>query len=129
MMKIQNAEDAFRRLAAAARRGHPVTITYTREDGSETVRTIEVYVITRSKAGNRYAKAMVRTEDPAGELRSFRLDRISFLTEHRTAYKLTVPVPKSVQIPVVRTAAEILREMHDTGRTVTAPAETLETAA
>lgn len=117
MKKITDSEQAFRILVKAAKRSHPVTVTYTRQDGTETVRTIEVYQLTRSKAGDRYAKAMVRTDDPAGELRSFRLDRISALTVHRTAYKLTVPEPKSVQRPVIRPAAEILREMHDTGRT------------
>lgn len=111
MIKVTNADQAGRLLAGAARRGFPVTVTYTREDGTQTVRTIEVISVKRSKAGNRYASAMVRTDTPGGELRSFRLDRISFLTVHRTAYILTVPVPKSMQVPTVRPVAEILREM------------------
>jgi len=122
MLKVTDPEHAFRLLKDAGRRHHPVTITYTREDGTTTVRTIEVVKITRSAAGNRYANAMTRAskpdDDPAGELRSFRLDRISALTVHRTAYKLTPPVPKSVQHPIVRPAAEILREMAAAGGTV-----------
>lgn len=113
MKSITNPEQAFRLLADAGRKHHPVTITYTRADGSETIRTIEVYEITRSKAGDRYAKAMVRTEDGAGELRSFRLDRIRFATVHRTRFLLTVPEPKHYQRPVQRPAADILREIHE----------------
>lgn len=111
MIKIQDSEDAYRRMVKAAGKHFPVTITYTREDGSTTIRTIEVYEFTRNKAGDRYVKAMVRTEKPEGELRSFRLDRVLSITVHRTAYKLTVPTPKNVQIPVSRPVAEILREM------------------
>lgn len=121
MKKVSSTEQAFTLLTRAARKGHPVTVSYTREDGSQTVRTIEVYAITRNKAGDRYAKAMVRTENPAGELRSFRLDRITAVTEHRTRYLLTVPAPKSVQTPVIRPVAEILREMHE-GTPQAAPA-------
>lgn len=110
MIKIRNTEDAYRRMVKAAGKHFPVTITYTRQDGSTTIRTIEVYEFTRNKAGDRYVKAMVRTEG-AGELRSFRLDRVVSITVHRTAYKLTVPTPKNVQIPVSRSVPEILREM------------------
>lgn len=113
MIRIKNTEHAFRLLTKAGRKHHPVTVSYTRADGSETVRTIEVYEITRSKAGDRYAKAMVRTEDGAGELRSFRLDRIRFATVHRTSFLLTVPEPKHYQRPVTRPAADILREIHE----------------
>lgn len=111
MIRIKSPQDAARRMTAAARNHFPVTITYTREDGSTTIRTIEVYEFTRNKSGDRYVKAMVRTDKPEGELRSFRLDRVVFLTVHRTSYKLTVPEPKSVQRPVRRPAAEILNEM------------------
>jgi predicted DNA-binding transcriptional regulator YafY len=127
MRKITGTEDAYRRMVQAAKRHHPVTITYTRQDGTTTVRTIEVYEFTRNKAGDRYVKAMVRTEDPAGELRSFRLDRVTAITVHRTAYKLTVPEPKSALRPVVRPVAEILREMHE-GTPVTGPARKIRTA-
>lgn len=111
MIKIKGTEDAYRRMVKAAGKHFPVTITYTRQDGSITVRTIEVYELTRNKKGDRYAKAMVRTDSPAGELRSFRLDRVLSITVHRTAYKLTVPTPKSIQIPISRPVPEILREM------------------
>jgi predicted DNA-binding transcriptional regulator YafY len=122
MIKITSPEHAARRMTYAARNHFPVTITYTRQDGTQTVRTIEVYEFTRNKAGDRYVKAMVRAskpeDNPAGELRSFRLDRVNFITIHRSHFKLTVPEPKSVQRPVVRPADEILREMAGAGRTV-----------
>lgn len=122
MLKITSPEQAARRMTYAARHHFPVTITYTRQDGSVTVRTIEVYEFTRNKAGDRYVKAMTRAsspdDSPAGELRSFRLDRVVSLTVHRSHFILTVPEPKHVQRPVVRPAAEILREMAGAGRTV-----------
>jgi predicted DNA-binding transcriptional regulator YafY len=111
MIKITSPEQAARRMTYAASHHFPVTITYTRQDGSVTIRTIEVYEFTRNKNGDRYVKAMVRTDSPAGELRSFRLDRVNALTVHRTHFVLTVPTPKSMQIPIVRPAEEILREM------------------
>jgi predicted DNA-binding transcriptional regulator YafY len=120
MKKISSSEQAFSVLTRAARRGHPLTVSYTREDGSQTVRTIEVYMITRNKEGDRYARAMVRTENPAGELRTFRLDRITAVTEHRTRYLLVVPAPKHLQTPVSRPVGEILREMHEGTPAVTA---------
>lgn len=121
MIKITSPEHAARRMTYAARHHFPVTITYTRQDGTQTVRTIEVYEFTRNKAGDRYVKAMVRAsrtdDNPAGELRSFRLDRVDAITIHRTRFQLTVPEPKSVQRPIVRPADEILREMAGAGRT------------
>lgn len=122
MIKITSTEQAARRMTYAAKHHFPVTVTYTRVDGTQTVRTIEVYEFTRNKAGDRYVKAMVRAskpeDDPAGELRSFRLDRVNAITVHRSRFILTVPEPKHVQRPVVRPAAEILREMVGAGRTV-----------
>jgi len=122
MIKTTSVKDTARRLTYAASHHFPVTVTYTRQDGSVTVRTIEVYEFTRNKAGDRYVKAMVRAsgpkDSPAGELRSFRIDRVVSLTIHRTHFILTVPEPKHVQRPVVRPAAEILREMAGAGRTV-----------
>lgn len=64
----------------------PVTITYTKADGSTTIRTIEIYDVKVTKAGDVILKAMDRD---SGESRTFRLDRISHYTIHRTAY--TVP--------------------------------------
>lgn len=67
----------------AIRRAKPVTITYVRADGEETVRTIEPYEIVETKAGNTIVKAMDRK---TGECRSWRIDRVLFYTVHRTRF-------------------------------------------
>jgi predicted DNA-binding transcriptional regulator YafY len=82
----ETTEQTLARLIRAMDHQHPVTVTYTKADGTETLRTIEIYDITTSKAGDIVIKAMDRT---SGEKRSFRLDRISHYSVHRTAY--TVP--------------------------------------
>jgi predicted DNA-binding transcriptional regulator YafY len=85
--KNETTEQTLARLIRAMDHQHPVTITYTKADGTETLRTIEVYDVTTSKAGDIVIKAMDRDSQ---DKRSFRLDRISHYTIHRTAY--TVPV-------------------------------------
>ncbi|MBA4865926.1 WYL domain-containing protein [Streptomyces sp. PSKA54] len=76
------------RLIKALDAKHPITITYTKADGTETIRTIEIYDIVVSAAGDIVIKAMDRDTQ---ESRSFRLDRLVSYTVHRTAY--TVPRP------------------------------------
>ncbi|WP_370665417.1 WYL domain-containing protein [Streptomyces sp. IBSBF 2507] len=76
------------RLIKALDAKHPVTITYTKADGTETIRTIEIYDVTVSAAGDILLKAMDRE---TGESRSFRLDRIEAYTVHRSAYVVTRP--------------------------------------
>jgi predicted DNA-binding transcriptional regulator YafY len=71
------------RLIKAFDRHHPVTIHYTKADGTQTLRTIEIYDITLSAAGDILLKAMDRE---TRERRTFRLDRIQAYTIHRTAY-------------------------------------------
>ncbi|MFJ2780259.1 WYL domain-containing protein [Kitasatospora sp. NPDC087315] len=71
------------RLIRAMDRQHPVTITYTKENGEQSVRTIEIYDLVISRAGDVLVKAMDRS---TGESRSFRIDRITGYTVHRTAY-------------------------------------------
>jgi predicted DNA-binding transcriptional regulator YafY len=70
------------RLITAMDHHYPVTITYTKADGSETVRTIEIYDVTTSAAGDLLVKAMDRE---SGEQRTFRLDRIVSYSLHRGA--------------------------------------------
>jgi len=79
-------------------RQHPVTFTYTKADGSETIRTIEIYDIRTTKAGAVIVKAMDRT---SGESRTFRIDRIVSYTTHRTAY--VVARPEDATTPVFHT--------------------------
>ena len=76
------------RLIKALDAKHPVTITYTKADGSETIRTVELYDITVSSAGDILLKAMDRE---TGESRTFRLDRLTAYTVHRSAYTVARP--------------------------------------
>ncbi|MFB7440238.1 WYL domain-containing protein [Streptomyces mirabilis] len=90
------------RLVAALDKSHPVTITYLKEEKDEagkktgrliqTVRTIEIYDIVTTKAGDVLIKAMDRE---TGESRSWRLDRIVSYTTHRTAYVIERPAAKT----------------------------------
>ncbi|MFC7817569.1 WYL domain-containing protein [Streptomyces sp. NPDC057367] len=86
------------RLIKALDAKHPVTITYLKEEKDqagkrtgqlvETVRTIELYDITVSSAGDILLKAMDRE---TGESRTFRLNRIVAYTVHRSAYTVARP--------------------------------------
>lgn len=86
------------RLIKALDAKNPVTITYLKEEKDEagrktgalveTVRTIELYDITISAAGDILLKAMDRE---TGEARTFRLDRLVAYTIHRTAYVIARP--------------------------------------
>lgn len=93
------------RLITAMDNHHPVTITYLKEETRdviavnskgiatrrtirtgrlvETVRTVELYDVTISQAGDILIKAMDRSD---GKAKSFRLDRIRAYTVHRTSY-------------------------------------------
>ena len=83
MRKAINTADTLADVYAAMDKRRPVTITYVKADGSETVRTIETYDVVTTKAGNVIIKAMDRE---TGESRSWRLDRIKSYTVHRMAY-------------------------------------------
>ncbi|WP_405391044.1 WYL domain-containing protein [Streptomyces sp. NBC_01102] len=105
------------RLLAAADRQHPVTITYLKEEKDpagkktgrlvETVRTVEVYDVRTTKAGNVTLRAMDRQ---SGEARTFRLDRIQAYTVHRTAFTVARPVTDEppVVLPVASAPATII---------------------
>lgn len=86
------------RLIKALDAKHPVTITYVKADGTTTIRTIEVYDVVVSAAGDIVLKAMDRE---TGEARSFRLDRLVSYTVHRTAYVIARPAADG---PKTRTA-------------------------
>lgn len=85
---IEN-KDAVR-IARAARREQPVTVTYTKADGTETVRTIEPTGLKLTQAGDTLVIAMDRL---SGEKRSFRLDRVSAYTVHRTRRTVRTEAP------------------------------------
>ncbi|MGW5616262.1 WYL domain-containing protein [Streptomyces sp. NPDC003877] len=76
------------RLIRALDAKHPVTITYTKADGTETIRTIEIYDIVVTNAGDIVLKAMDRE---TGESRTFRLDRLISYTVHRSEYVVERP--------------------------------------
>lgn len=103
MKRVTDEDKAYQAIVSAAKRQHPVTISYTRADGTTSVRTIEVYAADRSKAGNRYFKAMDRE---TGESRSWRLDRISFYTIHRTAFLIERPEPATTPVILIPVTAE-----------------------
>jgi predicted DNA-binding transcriptional regulator YafY len=86
--KDETSTTTLTRLIKALDAKHPVTITYTKADGTETIRTIEVYDIVISAAGDILLKAMDRE---TGEARSFRLDRLVSYTVHRSAYVTARP--------------------------------------
>jgi predicted DNA-binding transcriptional regulator YafY len=77
------------RLIKALDAKHPVTITYVKADGSETIRTIEIHDVIVTAAGDIVLRAMDRD---TAEMRSFRTDRIVAYTVHRTAYVIERPV-------------------------------------
>lgn len=97
MKRNQGVGSTRAAIVSAMRKQRPITVTYTKADGSETVRTVEPYMITRSKAGDWYVKAMDRQ---SGQARSWRLDRIVFYTVHRTSFLLPPYVPTSTPAPV-----------------------------
>lgn len=103
MKRVTDEDKAYQAIVSAAKRRHPVTISYTRADGTTSVRTIEVYAADRSKAGNRYFKAMDRE---TGESRSWRLDRISAYTVHRTAFLIERPAPATAPVTLIPVTAE-----------------------
>lgn len=85
MYKLNTPADAdsfVARLVHVIARKMPMTITYVKDDGTVTVRTVEPYDIDVSAEGN----PLMRTLDRAtGTPRTFRMDRISTYTPHRSA--------------------------------------------
>ncbi|MBH1939137.1 WYL domain-containing protein, partial [Streptomyces sp. AV19] len=86
-------------LSRAMDRRQPVTITYTKADGTETVRTIEIYDIRTTKAGHITLKAMDRQSSGS---RTFRIDRlISYTVHRRSTHTLPVEDHRSVAVETV----------------------------
>lgn len=113
----ETQQDTLTRFLKAMDRKQPVTITYIKADGSETVRTVEAYDVQTTKAGDIVIKAMDRE---SGESRTWRLDRIQAYTVHRTAYVLPEPpavdelgLRVTVNVPTTVVAREMAREDRD----------------
>lgn len=83
-------DDTAAKLHRAIRREQPVTATYVKADGEETVRTIEPTSLSLTKAGDVIVKAADRL---SGERRTFRLDRIRTYTVHRSAFTVRTEAP------------------------------------
>lgn len=92
-------DDTAARLHKAVRREHPVTVTYVKADGEETVRTIEPRSLKTTKSGDVIVKAMDRK---SGEKRSFRVDRVQAYTVHRTRFTVRTPDPAPSKIELVQ---------------------------
>jgi predicted DNA-binding transcriptional regulator YafY len=108
MIKAKSPEHAYNRIKYAASKRFPVTITYVRASGgAPTVRTIEPYAFTRNKQGDRYVRAMDRQ---TGEVRSWRLDRMTGWTIHRTAFQVPAR-PEPVSLPVTAASVPSPRDM------------------
>lgn len=118
LTKNQTTEATIADLYRATDRRHPITITYTKADGTVTIRTIEPYDIRTTRAGAVIVKAMDRQ---SGESRTFRADRITAYTRHAGAtYHVerpadTIPTPVTVTVNTVDQviAREMAREDRD----------------
>lgn len=86
--KNETSIQTLTRLITALDNQHPVTITYIKADGTETIRTIEIHDVIVTAAGDIVLRAADRD---TGEMRSFRTDRIVSYTIHRTAYVIALP--------------------------------------
>jgi predicted DNA-binding transcriptional regulator YafY len=86
--KNETTTQTLTRLIKALDANHPVTITYTKADGTETIRTIEIHDVIVTAAGDIVLRAADRD---TAEMRSFRIDRIQTYTVHRTAYTVERP--------------------------------------
>lgn len=86
--KNETSTQTLTRLIKALDAKHPVTITYTKADGTETIRTIELADIIVTNVGDIVLRAADRDTQ---EMRSFRLDRVQTYTVHRTSYLVELP--------------------------------------
>lgn len=109
MLKVTEANQEITkiRLEKAMKRNHPVTVTYTKADGERTVRTIEIFEIKESKAGDFYVRAMDRK---TGEARSFRIDRMHAITIHRTSFTMKRPTNFKEVIMAMDSGAQVISE-------------------
>jgi predicted DNA-binding transcriptional regulator YafY len=115
LTKNQTEQTTLTAMYRAADRHHPVTITTWKEEKDDTgrktgrmvqtIRTIEIYDIVTTKAGNVILKAMDRE---SGESRTFRLDRLISYTTHRTAYVVPRAQAAATPVPAPTTPAALI---------------------
>lgn len=77
------------RLVKAIAKGQPVTLTYIKKDGSETLRTVELYEFFTTMEGHLVIRGMDRQSK---QPRTWRTDRIKAFTFHRQGRRM-LPVP------------------------------------
>ena len=100
----ETVEATLTRLIKAMDTQTPVTIAYTKADGTESVRTIEIHDFVVTAAGDITIKAMDRE---TGEQRTFRLDRVRHYLVHRGA---SYTVPRDEQPADSKPSVPSLRE-------------------
>ncbi|KIF66269.1 hypothetical protein HY68_36810 [Streptomyces sp. AcH 505] len=108
-MRITNRQTTTKTLADLYRaldHQHAVSVTYRKETGEESVRTIEIEDIRTTKSGN----IIIRAYDRAtGEARTFRLTGILTYTCHRSTYQVPRLSEDTEQhLPVPTTAAALI---------------------
>jgi predicted DNA-binding transcriptional regulator YafY len=131
--KNETSTTTLTRLITALDKQHPVTITYLKEEKDqadkrtgqlvETVRTIEIFDVVLSNAGDILIKAMDRA---TGEARSFRADRIVSYTTHRAAY--VVPRPAADDKPARISSLTTVTVLYPVDLPITARVELLADA-
>ncbi|MFM9780373.1 WYL domain-containing protein [Streptomyces scabiei] len=100
LTKNQTQTKTIADLYRAIDRQHAMTITYTDRDGTTTIRTIEPFAFSTTKAGGIRVHAMCRlaaAENPDDAERAFTVSRISAYTAHRIAFVLTRPEPTTYE--------------------------------
>lgn len=118
LTKNQTEQATLTHMYRALDRKHPVTITALKEEKDATgrktgrlvptVRTLELYDIQTTKAGN---VLLIGMDRETRERRAFRLDRVLSYTTHRTEYLVPreAPAEKPARTaPVLRTPAALV---------------------
>lgn len=115
---VITVEDEFiGRLHKAIRREHPVTIGYTKSyDGEDTVRTVEATSLRITKSGD---VTLGGRDRKSGEYRSFRVDRITSLSVHRS--KFIVDDAYVARARAARETAKVQRIRQTAQRVVVGP--------
>lgn len=87
-------------LHTAVQKQQPVTVSYTKADGTDTVRTVEPRDVVETTAGSLIVRGIDRESEGT---RSFRLDRISTYTVHRTRFTVRTETPAPRKTDLVAT--------------------------
>lgn len=100
MSIIEFADDLAADLHTAVRKQQPVTVSYTKADGTDTVRTVEPRDVVATTAGSLIVRGIDRESEGT---RSFRLDRISAYTVHRSRFTVRTGAPAPRKSDLVAT--------------------------